>query len=134
MKNTFFALISLLLLASSFTLPVSDDQLSGIWVRKTDQLRISVSGDVSDRLSSFIIDEGRDEFPCKVSHLPIYRNIQHVRGTLWTCEFLVVTMGSCSTDYEEGIIRLTDKGEMEITCPGFEKKIYTRIKPRYDND
>jgi hypothetical protein len=42
-------------------------------------------------------------------------------------------MGSCTTDYEEGIIQLMKNGDMEITCPGFEKKIYTKLRPRYEN-
>ena len=107
-------------------------EIKGVWVRTSDHLRIEVKEENRDQLHSFIIAEGDEKFPCEVSALPIYRNIKKVGRNLWTCHFLVVTMGSCATEYEEGIIQITKHGEMEITCPGFAKKIYAKAKPRYE--
>jgi hypothetical protein len=115
---------------ASFT----ETNLAGVWIRKTDHLRIKVTEEASDGLLSFIIDNGTEKFPCEVGHLPIYKNIKPIGRNLWSCDFLVVTMGSCATDYEAGMIQLKKNGDMEITCPGFEKKIYSRLKPRYDGE
>ncbi len=43
-------------------------------------------------------------------------------------------MKSCHTDYEEGIIQIVASGDMEITCPGYEKKIYVKSNPRYEGN
>lgn len=107
--------------------------IEGTWVRKADGLKIRVSQQNEDMLTSFIIEEGKEDFPCEVEHLAIYKNIAKFRSNIWKCDFLVVTMGACTTDYEEGFIRLLSTGEMEITCPGFEKKFYTRLNPRLDD-
>ncbi len=128
-RFTFLIVVSLLL--SGYNTLENTNDLQGIWVRVTDQLKISVKEDTPQRLNSFIVDEGKEKFPCAVADLPIYKNIVHVRGNLWSCDFLVVTMGSCSTGYEQGIIRLTDQDHMEINCPGFGKKTYAKQKPRY---
>jgi hypothetical protein len=110
-----------------------DDQLTGVWVRVTDHLRIQMRvDDESQKLQSFIIAEGDEKFPCSVNDLPIYKNVSKIGRNLWQCDFLVVTIGSCKTDYEEGIIQLTSEGKMMITCPGFAKKVYTRLRPRYE--
>jgi hypothetical protein len=113
-------------------LPNGEEDLQGMWVRVTDELRIKVSEESSTSLQSFIVEEGAEAFPCEVSSIPIYKNIHRVSTNLWRCEFLVVTLGSCATDYEEGIIRINKDDQMEITCPGFEKRIYSRMKPRYE--
>jgi hypothetical protein len=128
-------LLATFIVLSGFAfIPGADDaELSGTWARKSDALRIQVSPEGDSRLASHIIAEGNEKFPCEVSHLPIYKNITRIGRNLWTCDFLVVTMGSCSTDYEEGIIQLMKNGDMEVTCPGFDKKIYTKQKPRYEN-
>jgi hypothetical protein len=110
------------------------DELHGTWVRIADKLRIEISKQQQgDQLESYIVAEGREKFPCEVSHLPIYKNIHKVGRSLWRCEFLVVTLGSCHTEYEEGIIQVKDD-VMTITCPGFDKKIYTKVKPRYEGN
>ncbi len=133
MKPLFFCTVFLAILVSTGFRNRPADGIEGTWVRKTDGLKIRVSQQDENMLTSFIIEEGKEEFPCEVEHLPIYKNIVKLRGTIWNCDFLVVTMGSCSTDYEEGFIRLLANGEMEITCPGFEKKYYTRLNPRLDD-
>jgi hypothetical protein len=116
-----------------YTLRHEDEtDIKGVWIRTGDKLRIEVAEENSDHLYSFIVADGEKKFPCDVSSLPIYKNIVKVGKNLWRCDFLVVTMGSCSTDYEEGIIQITQRGTMEITCPGFAKKIYTKVKPRYE--
>jgi hypothetical protein len=107
------------------------EDLEGVWVRKSDHLRIEIRRDKSSAdLLSLVVAEGDEKFPCDVSELPIYKNIKKVGRGLWTCDFLVVTMGSCATGYEEGVMRMMH-GELEITCPGFEKKYYTKLKARY---
>jgi hypothetical protein len=116
------------------TVPGKDEaEMLGVWIRKSDHLMIQVEQENQTQLSSHIVEEGTEKFPCNVSHLPIYKNITRIKGSLWKCDFLVVTMGSCSTDYEEGIIQMMKNGDMEITCPGFGKKIYTKLRPRYEN-
>jgi hypothetical protein len=121
---------------SAFTSGISDgnNDLRGAWVRVGDRLRIEVKDGTDERMQSFITLEGNEDFPCDVSDLAIYRDIHKVGKNLWRCEFLVVTIGSCSTDYEEGIIRLTESNRMEITCPGYDKRIYERSIPRYESE
>ena len=132
MKKIICLLLAFITLTAFSNLPNGADNLTGTWIRKSDHLRIKIVEANSTQLESFIIEEGDDTFPCEVSQLPIYKNIVKVGKNLWTCDFLVVTMGSCSTDYEEGVIQILKSGEMEITCPGYEKKIYSKSNPRYD--
>lgn len=122
------------ILSGFTTLPGKDEtEMLGVWIRKSDHLMIQMEQENQSQLSSRILEEGTEKFPCDVSHLPIYKNITRIKGSLWKCDFLVVTIRSCATDYEEGIIQLMKNGDMEITCPGFGKKIYTKLKPRYEN-
>ena len=136
MKNSTIILSSVMLsmiLLSGFTFKHDKEtDIKGVWIRVNDKLRIEVSEENKDILHSFIIAEGNEKFPCDVNGLPIYKNIVKAGRNLWRCDFLVVTLGSCSTEYEEGIIQITKQGIMQITCPGFEKKIYTKAKPRYE--
>jgi hypothetical protein len=111
---------------------VEEVEISGFWIRKTDNLVISITEDNADKFHSFIIEEGKEAFPCKVSDLPIYKNIVKIGRNLWSCDFLVVTIHNCSKTYEEGVIQIVKNGDLEITCPGFGKKIYSKSKPRYD--
>jgi hypothetical protein len=134
-QNVFLMLlvISTMVLSGFGSVDTGSD-LEGTWSRVSDQLRIHVSAvNDADKQESFIVADGNQKFPCEVAHLPIYKNIVKVGRSLWRCDFLVVTMGSCKTEYEEGIIQLTNEGKMIITCPGFEKKTYTRVRPRYEN-
>jgi hypothetical protein len=124
--------IGLILSAFSFKIAPINTDIQGAWVRVGDRLRIEVKNESNDRMQSFITLDGNEKFPCDVSDLAIYRDIQRAGRNLWRCKFLVVTMGSCSTDYEEGIIRLTDDNRMEITCPGYDKRVYERSNPRYE--
>jgi hypothetical protein len=131
---SFFLFTASILLSGFTILPDTDEtEILGVWIRKGDHLMIQVEQENQVQLSSHIVEEGSEKFPCKVSHLPIYKNITRISGRLWKCDFLVVTMGSCTTDYEEGIIQIMKNGDMEITCPGFEKKVYTKLRPRYEN-
>jgi hypothetical protein len=127
----FFTLFFLAFSLSSFR-ETTDPEIVGTWVRKSDNLRIKVSSQDEFTMQSFIVAEGDDKFPCDVSDMPIYKNIIKAGRNLWYCDFLVVTMGSCATTYESGIIQLTKLGELEITCPGFDKKIYSKVKPRLE--
>jgi len=113
---------------------LNDPGIQGEWVRKSDNLRINIVLEKDNQLTSFIIAEGDKKFPCNVSGLPIYKTITKTKENHWTCDFLVVTIGVCSTDYEEGEIRVTKSGDLEVICPGFSKKIYKRVKkPRYNS-
>lgn len=133
MRNLFLSLLILVIAGSGFTSFENNEELVGVWVRKSDHLRIRVESQQPETLYSFIVEEGYEKFPCDVSALPIYKNIKKVGRNLWQCDFLVVTMGSCDTDYEAGMIRLTKEGDIEITCPGFDKKYYSKLKPRLDS-
>jgi hypothetical protein len=112
----------------------SENDLKGSWVRTDDKLRIEVKAQDQNSMYSFITAEGNEKFPCEVSTLPIYKNITPSGKNSWRCDFLVVAIERCTTAYEEGHIHITKKGEMEIICPGFAKKTYTRVKPRYETD
>src|SRR5690348_10502203 len=103
-------------LLCGFTSENDNSNIVGVWTRTSDQLRIEIKEETSDQLSSFIIAEGNQEFPCNVSALPIYKKINKVGKNLWRCEF-IVTIKTCSTDYEEGIIQLINNDRIEITCP-----------------
>ena len=133
MRNLVLSLLVLVTVSSAFTPVETNDELVGVWVRKSDHLRIRVEPQQSETLYSFIVEEGTEKFPCDVDALPIYKNIRKAGQNLWYCDFLVVTMGSCTTEYEAGVIRLTKEGDIEITCPGFDKKYYSKLKPRLDS-
>ena len=102
--------------------------IEGTWVRKGDNLKVRI-----EKGNALIIDEGDQKFPCDVSALPIYKDIHEVNTNHWTCNFLVVTMGSCNTNYEAGEILIDKEGELVIICPGFSSKVYSKINPRYDS-
>lgn len=82
---------------------------------------------------SDIVREGVEEFPCDVNRLAIYKNIQHIRGSIWSCRYLVVTMGTCVTEYEDGIIKIVDENQIDVHCGSFGKKSYRKLQPRYDS-
>lgn len=133
-KRTSLLVFTLLIAAfvlSSFR-EDAEPQITGTWVRKSDNLRIKIDAQDEHKLQSFITAEGDEKFPCEVSNMPIYKNIIKAGRNLWYCDFLVVTIGSCATTYESGIIQLMKTGDLEITCPGFDKKIYTKAKPRLE--
>lgn len=130
---TYFLLI-IFVIISGFASTDGEPEITGDWIRDADNLRIKITREDSEKLQSFIVQEGDEKFPCTVSHLPIYKNIVQVKEKVWTCDFLVVTMASCTTDYEEGFIQLQKNGTLEIICPGYEKKIYKKLKPRYGGD
>jgi hypothetical protein len=102
------------------------ESLDGTWIRKGDNLKIEI-----DKADASIVQEGNEKFPCDVSDKFIYKDIQKVKDNLWTCHFLVVTMGSCNTTYEAGEMFIDKEGALVIICPGFSSKIYTKAKPRY---
>lgn len=130
-----FASLIICVVASTGLTPVKENEnILGSWVRLGDRLRIEVKEQTGGEAQSFIVMEGKEKFPCDVSDLAIYKNITKAGRNLWRCQFLVVTMGSCSTDYEDGIIRLTEDKKMEIVCPGYANKVYERINPRYESE
>lgn len=126
---TLALLLSLALVSgTSVELPQS---IQGTWIRVEDQLRIEIKEHDANSLHSFIVAEGSEKFPCEVSELAIYKDIVRAGENRWNCQFLVVTIRSCATEYQTGAIRLTRSGHLEVNCPGFAKKIYARSKPRY---
>lgn len=123
--------LALLLALSPFLVAfdaVPEESLEGAWIRKGDHLKIEIDKDHAQ-----IIAEGNEEFPCEVSSLFIYKDIRQVGRNRWTCNFLVVTMGSCRTDYEAGEMFISKTGELVIICPGFASKIYSKARPRYES-
>ena len=102
--------------------------IEGTWIRKEDNLMVKI-----DNGNAAIIKEGDQKFPCDVTGLPIYKDIHKVKDNLWTCNFLVVTMGTCTTTYEAGEIFINKEQELVIICPGFSSKVYSKIKPRYNS-
>lgn len=107
--------------------------ISGFWIREKDNLQINISTkDVDSDVSlSYIIREGNEEFPCDIESQPIYKNIIQRTDSLWTCDFLVVTINDCSSEYYyTGKIILTDKGQLEVLCPGFKTMYYKKKNPR----
>lgn len=107
--------------------------IEGTWVRKADHLKIRIMSDTkADQMYSLIVEEGDEKFPCEVSALPIYKNIIEVEPNRWKCDFLVVTMGTCSTNYESGEIIITKTGDLVVICPGFTSKVYEKLRPRYE--
>jgi hypothetical protein len=104
------------------------DTLDGTWVRKVDNLRIRIQKE-----NASIIEEGNLKFACDVSAHLIYKDIRKDKDNHWTCNFLVVTMGSCKTNYEAGEMFIDKEGDLVVICPGFLSKVYTKVKPRYDS-
>jgi len=102
--------------------------VEGTWTRIEDNLKVKI-----DKGNASIIDEGDLKFPCDVSDQLIYKDIRKVKDNLWTCNFLVVTMGSCQTNYETGEIFIDKEGHLVVICPGFLSKVYSKVKPRYDS-
>jgi hypothetical protein len=103
------------------------DSLDGTWIRKGDNLKVNF-----DRGSASIVDEGDLDFACDVSAELIYKDISKVKDNHWRCNFLVVTMGSCETNYEAGEIFIDREGHLVVICPGFKSKVYSKVKPRYE--
>ena len=136
LNASFLALsvIVLLTLCSTSLVRHEDSELEGNWVRTTDHLRMAVIEQDQSVLYSFITEDGDEKFPCNVKELPIYKNISRAGSNLWLCDFLVVTIGDCSTHYEEGSIRINKNDEMEINCPGFGRKVYSKVRPRYERE
>ncbi|HEY3387313.1 MAG TPA: hypothetical protein VGK46_12435 [Saprospiraceae bacterium] len=102
--------------------------VEGTWTRKNDNLMVKI-----DNEKALILQEGDEKFPCDVSALQIYKDIRKVKDNLWTCNFLVVTMGSCHTNYQAGEMFINKQGELVIICPGFASKVYSKVNPRYDS-
>jgi hypothetical protein len=135
MKNRPFrrpALLLLILLMSPFFMAFDtapEESIEGTWVRKGDNLRIEIVKD-----HALIVVEGNEKFPCEVSDLFIYKDIRQVKRNHWNCRFLVVTMGSCRTEYQDGELFISKTGELVIICPGFASKVYSKARPRYESE
>ena len=124
----FVILMGVSSLLMSHTTIERPETLDGSWVRKVDNLRIRI-----DKEGATIIEEGNLKFACDVSKYPIYKDIKKDKDNHWTCNFLVVTMGSCKTNYEAGEMFIDKEGDLVVICPGFLSKVYSKIKPRYDS-
>lgn len=105
------------------------DSLDGTWIRKGDNLKVKI-----DKGNASIVDEGDLEFSCDVSAELIYKDIRKMKDNSWACNFLVVTMGSCETNYEAGEIFIDREGQLVVICPGFKSKVYSKVRPRYESD
>ena len=114
--------------AMSFNTVKHSKSVEGTWVRKGDNLMVAIENGQAS-----ILKEGNEKFPCEVSDLPIYKDIRQVESNRWTCNFLVVTMGSCKTEYQAGELFISKQDELVIICPGFASKVYLKIKPRYNS-
>lgn len=126
-KPVFFAItISISSVLMSYDTFDASKSIEGTWTRKGDNLMITIENGKAS-----IVKEGNEKFPCDVSDLLIYKDIRQVEDNRWTCNFLVVTMGSCKTEYELGELFISKQDELVIICPGFASKIYSKIKPRY---
>jgi hypothetical protein len=122
--------IFLVLMLSPFLLAFSptEESIEGTWTRKTDHLKIEIQ-----KSQALIVKEGDEVFPCEVSALSIYKDIRPVKRNQWQCKFLVVTMGSCATEYQSGELFLNKNGELVVICPGFESKVYIKARPRHES-
>ena len=125
-KSLFIAIaISICFLLMSF-IGEPEKSIEGTWIRKGDNLMVTI-----DNGKASIINEGKEKFPCDVSDLLIYKDIRQVESNRWTCNFLVVTMGTCNTEYQAGELFISKQDELVIICPGFASKVYSKVKPRY---
>jgi len=104
-----------------------EESIEGTWVRKGDNLKIEIADD-----HAMIVVEGNEKFPCEVSDLFIYKDIRQLKRNQWSCRFLVVTMGSCRTEYQQGELFISKTGELVIICPGFASKVYSKARPRFE--
>lgn len=126
-------IISILLVFSATTSP--KEGLDGLWVRDTDKLSVNIrtSEDAPETHVCNIVAEGNHDFPCDVTSQLIYKNIIKRQDNLWTCDYLVVTINDCTTEYYyDGKMQITEEGKLRVICPGFETMYYSRKNPRYD--
>jgi len=126
LKHLSLALATLLSAILMSFQPADRSPIDGIWIRKDDNLKIEI-----DKDHASIVQESREKFPCDVSSMLIYKDIRQTKTNHWTCNFLVVTMGSCITGYESGELFIDKAGELVVICPGFKSKIYQKATPRY---
>jgi hypothetical protein len=123
-KPVFIAIA--VVIASALMSFESEKSIEGTWIRKGDNLMVTIENGKAS-----IINEGKEKFPCDVSDFLIYKDIRQVKENHWTCNFLVVTMGTCETEYQAGELFISKQDELVIICPGFTSKVYSKIKPRY---
>lgn len=105
-----------------------EESIEGTWTRKTDHLKIEIQKD-----HALIVREGDEVFPCELGALSIYREIKQVKRNQWNCKFLVVTMGTCYTEYQSGELFINKNGELVVICPGFDSKVYIKARPRHES-
>jgi hypothetical protein len=131
LQNCFPKALLFVMLMSPFFMAFdtpAEESIEGTWVRKGDNLKIEIVDD-----HALIVVEGNEKFPCEVSDLFIYKDIRQVQRNQWSRNFLVVTMGSCRTEYEKGELFISKTGELVIICPGFASKVYSKVRPRYES-
>lgn len=130
-----------LLLTTIITIPVLRSQSSlsevdiyGYWVREKDGLQMQLSYEHENTQVGFseIVVEGNNDFPCDLEKEIIYKNIIQEHDSVWTCDFLVVTVNDCSYNYKTGgKMTLTDMGKLLVICPGFQPMYYDKKNPRH---
>ena len=122
--------ILLVLMLSPFFLAFTpaEESIEGTWTRKTDHLKIEIQ-----KGQAQIVKEGEEVFPCDVATLSIYKEIKQIKRNHWECKFLVVTMGTCYTEYQSGELFINKNGELVVICPGFESKVYLKARPRHES-
>ena len=127
----FFGIVAIVLLA--FANKPEESSIYGKWVRDSDALIIEIDESEGKEMTSYIVYEGTEKFPCEINEKMIYKNIIQRTDSLWTCDFLLVTLTDCSFEYDPtGKIRLTREGKLEILCPGYKVMYYSRRSPRFD--
>lgn len=128
MKHLKRILLILMLAPLVLAFTPGEDSIEGTWTRKTDHLKIEIQ-----KGQALIVREGEEVFPCEIASLSIYKDIKAVKRNHWQCKFLVVTMGSCDTEYQSGELFLNKNGELVVICPGFESKVYIKARPRHES-
>src|SRR5882724_10908799 len=93
LRITFYLVVAMAL--SGFK---EEPALIGIWTRKEDGLVIEVKEFNESTYVAYIVKEGFEKFPCDIGGQPIYKNILK-KSAFWTCDFLVVEIGRCSSEY-----------------------------------
>ncbi|MEL7006086.1 MAG: hypothetical protein AAFN93_25660 [Bacteroidota bacterium] len=121
----------------SFLPPQQDSKkadIYGYWVREDDglQMELSHTEDNYDIGFSEIAVEGNKGFPCNLKKEIIYKNIVQEHDSVWTCDFLVITVNDCTYNYKTGgKMSLTKMGKLLVVCPGFQPMYYDKKNPRH---
>ena len=132
-----FLLSSLLLLmfASAIEPNHLEDKLLGSWKRTSDGLIIHISGQISsdEGASASVADQGDWQFDCSFPSKPFYKNFKKLGKETWSCDFLIYDIPTYRSHYSQsGRVRINKDNELEIVCPGFPTRYFTRLEPRFE--